>query len=271
MIPETLRYHRPGSLPEATAILAEHAGDIRVLGGGTALIPCLIRGEVTVGHVLDLRALGLGVIREVPGGVEIGAMVTYADVLGSAVVAERVPLVARVARGITGGRQITQQGTLVGSACFSFPTSDAPGMFAALRARFRIAGPSGTREVPAADFFVDAHRVDLGEAELVTGVVLPSTARGGYCKIKHASGSWPIATAAAVFDDASPGRLRVALGAIQAVPLVVSVDDPGQLAERVREAVDAPWSDVLAPADYRTRVAPVVARRAVDELLEVLP
>ncbi|MTD54675.1 FAD binding domain-containing protein [Amycolatopsis pithecellobii] len=271
MIRETLRYHRPDSLAEATALLAEHAGDIRVLGGGTSLIPCLTRGEIDVGHLLDLRGLGLGTIREVPDGAEIGAMVTYADVLASPVIAERVPLVARVARGITGGRQITQQGTPVGSACFNFPTTDAPGMFAALRARFQVAGPSGTRQVSAADFFVDAYRIGLEPGELVTGVLVPTTKRGGYCKIKHASGSWPIATAAAVFDGAADGRLRVALGAVQAVPLVVTADDPGQLAERVRDAIDAPWADVLAPADYRVRVAPVVARRAVDELLEVLP
>lgn len=270
MIPEQLRYHRPRSLDEAIGTMLAHDGDIRVLSGGTSLVPRMTRGEIKVGHVLDIRGLGIDRIGESDdGGIEVGAMVTYADLIASPLVATRAPVLATVARGITGGRQLTQQATLVGSACFNFPSSDAPGVLAGLGAQFRVAGPQGVRTAAASEFFLDAYRVDLRRGEIVTGVRIPGAARGGYCKIKHSAGSWPIATATAVFDGPDAQRLRVSLGAVAAVPLVVTVDDPARLADDVTAGLGVPWSDVLAPASYRASIAPVAARRAADRLMEI--
>jgi aerobic carbon-monoxide dehydrogenase medium subunit len=37
----------------------------------------------------------------------------------------------------------------------------------------------------------------------------------------------------------------------------------------VGDGLTDPWGDILAPADYRRRIAPVVARRAFDRIGEV--
>jgi carbon-monoxide dehydrogenase medium subunit len=266
MIRTLLRYHRPVSADEACAVLAEHHGNVRVLAGGTQLLPLLHRDEVRVEHVVDLRDLGLARIQRDGDRLEVGAMATYADVLASDAVREAAPLLRRVAATVTGGRQLTQQATLVGSACFNFPSSDMPGVLVALDATFRIAGPSGTRQVPAATFLRDAYVVDLQPGELVTGFTTLGGA-AGYCKIKHSAGSWPIATASAR-ADAATGGWRVTLGAVQAVPVVVDVRADADVTELVRGAVERPWSDVLAPGWYRARVASVAARRAIVELEE---
>lgn len=264
MIRSKLRYHRPESTEEACSILAEHHGNVRVLAGGTQLLPLMHRDEVRVEHVVDPRDLGLGSIRDIGDRVEVGAMATYAEVLASELVRRSSPLLARAAAGVTGGRQILLQGTLVGSACFNFPSSDFPGVLVAADARIQIQGPSGPREVTAGAFLRAAFVVDLEPGEFVTSF----TARGGaagYCKLKHSAGSWPIATASAQ-RIAGTGGWKITLGAVQALPTVIEVRDRAEMDELVRAAVERPWSDVLAPGWYRAEIANVAARRAIDDL-----
>lgn len=262
-----MRYHRPATASEASEILAVHHGNAAVLGGGTQLLPRMMRDEVHVEHVVDIGDIdGLGDIGALDGQVVVGARVTYADVLASDMLRESVPLLPRLAAGVTGGRQITQQATLVGAACHNYPGTDVPGALVALRARMRLHGPEGIREVPAADFFRDAHVTDVRAGEFVTGFAVEPGARAGYCKVKHAAGSWPIATASAVRD--ADGQLGVTLGAVAAVPVRIELTEVEGLADRVRAAVTTPWSDVLAPAEYRVAIAGVVARRALTELME---
>jgi carbon-monoxide dehydrogenase medium subunit len=267
MIRTRLRYHRPRSLDEAVAVLAEHAGDVRVLAGGTQLVPRMMRGEVNVQHLVDLGGLGLRSISldEDTNEIEIGAMVTYADVLESSTLARHLPLIPRMASGVTGGRQLTQQATLVGSVALSFPASEMPAILVALRGRVRLHGPDGIRDVAATAFLRGAERVDLRAGEFVSSCVLPVSRHSGYCKIKHAFGSWPIATASAVLQDND--EMLVTLGAVEDVPVQVRVGrHPKALREGVAAAVTRPWSDVLASGEYRRAIAPVAAARAANEL-----
>ncbi|MTD54697.1 FAD binding domain-containing protein [Amycolatopsis pithecellobii] len=270
MIRTRLRYHRPRSLTETSEILLAHHGNVAVLGGGTQLLPRMGRHVTEVENVVDLKDLGLAGIGTVGGAIEIGARVTYADVLDSALLRAQLPLLPRMAQGVTGGRQLTQQATLVGAACFAFPSADARGALAALGAVVEIHGPDGLRSVPLTAFLVDAFAVDLRAGEFVRAMRMTPQRTGGYCKVKHSTGSWPIVTASAVRDDAR--GVRVTLGAVQAVPVIVQLDDPHDPAElkmRVDAAITAPWSDVLAPGEYRAAIAAAVARRAVNELLGV--
>jgi carbon-monoxide dehydrogenase medium subunit len=267
MIRTPLRYHRPATSAEASAVLAEHHGNVVVLAGGTQLLPRMNRDEVHVEHLVDLQDLGLTGISESDDRVEIGAKVTYADVVASELLQRAVPLLPRMARGVTGGRQLTQQATLVGAACHNYPGTDVPGTFVALGATLRLHGLDGIREVAASDFLLGAQSVDVRPGEFVSSFTVDRTERAGYCKIKHSSGSWPIATASALYDTAADG-FAVTLGAVQAVPVRVTFTEPAELAGLVRAALTAPWDDVLAPAAYRAAIAGVVARRALTEILE---
>jgi carbon-monoxide dehydrogenase medium subunit len=126
-------------------------------------------------------------------------------------------------------------------------------------------------------------RTILDPTDLLLGVeVAPLPGYGvGYVKIKRGASSWPIATAACLARRDSGGRcvdVRLAVGGVNAVPLVVDVgdvlaghgDDPDRLdlaASRVVDAITEPWSDVLAPAEYRVAVAKPVAKRAIERAL----
>lgn len=264
------RFTRAYDADEACAALA--GGDAVVIGGGTMVVPELTHGRVRPAAVVDLSRAGLGGITR--GGADrvLGAMLTYAELERSA-----VPLLSTVARGITGGPQIRHRGTVGGSASYANPSSDVPACLVALDARLRLAREGGTREVAAADFFLGAFTTARRPDELLTSIAVSDVDTFGYVKFKLSEGSWPIVTAATVVR---PGALRVVLGGAAAVPVTVRPDPPSAgtadpawrehvraVVERGIDAAGGAWADVLAPADYRRRIAPVIAARSVADAL----
>jgi CO/xanthine dehydrogenase FAD-binding subunit len=256
-----MRYTRPADVDGVTAALAD--GDAVVVGGGTVVVPEMTHGRVRPSAVVDLARAGLAGITRGDGVWVVGAMTTYTELERSA-----VPLLATVARGVTGGPQIRNRGTVGGSASYANPSSDVPAALVALSARLRLAKAGGVREVAAADFFAGAFRTVREPDEVLTAITVPDTeAAPGYLKFKLVEGSWPIVTAATL---AGP-TIRVVLGGATAVPVAVELARDSwrdQLRSEVDRVLTRPWDDVLAPGHYRARIAPVIAARSVAAALE---
>ena len=226
-----------------------------MLAGGTWVVPELGSGVSRPDVVVDLRRAGLGAITEGEGTVRVGATATYADLIGSALVRERLPLLHEMAGGITGGWAIRGQGTIGGSLAAARPQSDVPAVLVALGAVAHVANAAGGRAVPVAALLAGPMRTGLARGELLTALELPvQTGTHGYVKLKRGASSWPIATAAAVAQDGVLTRL--VLGGVAGTPVEVESED-GTTTE-----IDDPWDDELAPASYRVAVAAPLAARA---------
>jgi len=101
--------------------------------------------------------------------------------------------------------------------------------FVAYGASFRVVGPDGDREVPAADYFtlptmqtVQKENV-LGDDELLTHVILPApgAVKSGHYEVRFKeSRDWPMAfaTVVLVMNGASVESARVVLGAVAPIP-----------------------------------------------------
>ena len=269
MIAAPFVLHLPTSAEEAAARLAEAAPDACVLGGGTVLVPELSAGRMRPAAVIDLTRAGLSEIRHEGGDLVIGATATYADLerLGDTTTEAR--LLARVARGITGGAQVRNRATPAGSAAYANPASDMPPVLVALDARIRLLSVAGRREVAAAEFFTGAFETARRPEELVETLVIPLRHEGrrfGHQKLKFGESSWPILTAT-VAEDAG-GTLTAVVGGLAATPVTVTGRSAGALAAALAGLQYEGWSDVLADAGYRREVAPVDVERASRALLE---
>lgn len=259
MISCSLRYHAPTTLDEAVSLLAEHGADAAVLGGGTMLVPRLGRGESRCAALIDPIALGIDQISAGEREVTIGARTTYRQIVDSALLGQRVPLLVRVATQITGGAQVRNVATVGGSACYANPASDMPGLLVGLGARMTIAGAEGSRDVPAATFFRGAFRTAVAPGELLVSITIPNTpGAAGYHKLKLCEGSWPIVTATAVANE--PGETTITFGGLFERP--VSVPAGEDLPARLAELDLKPYDDELAPGDYKQAVAPAIAVKA---------
>lgn len=279
MIRTGLAYHAPEQTAKACSLLAQYGDNAAVLGGGTMLLPSMGRGERTHDHVVDLRRLGLSGVTATEEFVEIGAMTTYSTILESEM--EGVAALVKIASGgITGGKQLRNQGTVGGSASYANPASDIPGVLVAADAQLVLEGPTGTREVAASDFYGDAFVTTRRPDEYLSMIRLARRpARVGYYKLKLSESSWPIVTGSAVaeFADGRVASAMVTLGGVCATPFTVDVSallDPsgaiqssdGELDELVDERMGDLWYDELAPASYRKQVAGAIARRALLQI-----
>lgn len=274
-------YLAPLDLSDALAMLAEDAAGTAILGGGTVVMPRLATGAERPGRLLDLAAVpGLADVTTAGGTSTLGATVTYATLLGRSV----HPLLRQVARGITGGPQIRNQGTVGGSLCHANPASDLPAALAALGARVTLERPGARRTLSLADFVVGPYQTAIAPGEILTAVEIPDgDARYGYVKIKHGHSSWPLAVAAARISRAGRHAITVTLGAAVTRPTSIEINLDGELgasltpsqavvvAETVRAAGGDWWADELATARYRRRVCGVLAVRAIDDALRKEP
>jgi carbon-monoxide dehydrogenase medium subunit len=273
MLLREVDYARPATVEEAISLLAAHDG-ARALAGGQTLVN-VMKARAAAPDVLvdladldELRAIGFSS----DGLLEIGAMVTYAQLVASSEVEVARPILGEVAATIA-DVQVRNRGTVGGNVCVSDPTNHLPPLFAALGATFTIRGQGGERTVTAEEFFVGVYVTAVGEGELLTKVsVPPSSGDGdGFSGVTIGVHGTYIANAAATVSDEG---VRVVLGCVDAVPVRATAMEEklasGDLSEQaVRDAADGvgttldPPADAHGSADYRRRVAEVSAVRAV--------
>ena len=258
MISHPFALEVPAGLEEALALAGRHGADALALAGGTVLLPELGRGTARPRCVIALDRCGLTGVTRSGAALEVGARATYRDL------AREPGLLGLFARAVTGGAQLRNRATIGGSVAWANPSSDAPGVLTALGAVVRLRSETRERRLGCQEFFQDAFRTAIEPGELLVGIeVAPEpAARHGFSKLKFGESSWPIVSASAVVRG--DGSARIGIGGAAAVPFAIEVRRAEEVEEAVRAALVEPWSDVLADGEYRRRVAPVVARRALE-------
>jgi aerobic carbon-monoxide dehydrogenase medium subunit len=283
LIPGAFDYHRPNSLDEAVGLLASLGGEARLLAGGHSLIPLMKLRMAAPEHLIDLQAVAeLKGIREEGGSLVIGAMTTQAEVIASALLRDKCPILAETALQIS-EPQVRNLGTIGGNVANGDPGNDLPAVMQALAATYLVRGPGGAREIAARDFYEGAYFTKLEDGEILTAVRIPGPAVGhgwAYEKQKRKIGDYATAAAAVVLTM-SGGRCEsaaVALSNLADTPLyaeaasealVGSPVDAEAIAAAAREAeaIASPASDGRGPAEFRRKVAGVMVRRAVERAL----
>jgi aerobic carbon-monoxide dehydrogenase medium subunit len=279
VIPGAFDYHRPTTLDEAVALLAEHGDEGRLLAGGHSLIPMMKLRLANPSHLIDLRGIaGLAGIVEAAGAIQIGAMTTQADVIASELLAKRIPILRETALQIA-DPQVRYCGTIGGNVANGDPGNDMPAVMMALDAAFLVQGSSGERTIAARDYYKGAFTTALADDEVLRALRIPAPPAGhgwAYAKMKRKVGDYATAAAAVVLvmDGGSCRDARIALTNLADVPLfaeaagqalVGTTVDAAALDKAVQAAVAItdPASDLRGPVDFRKHVAGVMVRRAV--------
>lgn len=114
----TFQLLRPKTLDEAVALLARHDGEVKIVAGGTDLLPSMKQRLFTPPYVLDLRGVReLNGIRNVPGqGVEIGALTTLTTIEHSQVIRKDYPVLYEAVKTVA-SPVLRNMGTLGGNIC----------------------------------------------------------------------------------------------------------------------------------------------------------
>ncbi len=276
-------YEAPGTLDGAVSALQQHGVDAKVLAGGQSLLVLLQQGLLAPSVLISLkRVQELRSISFSPSdGMQIGAMVTQAELERSDVVREHYAALGEAA-AVVASVQIRNQGTLGGNLCHADPTADPPAALIALGATLELVGPVGKRMLPVEDFFRYFFEVDLGDAEVLTRVLLPPPApRSGsaYLKLRLRHGDRAIAGAAAWVRLGKDGSriedVRIGLSGVGNTPLrpvdaeqlVRGHPASEELLAACGDAAAAacePLDDTEASAWYRREMVRVLVPRALS-------
>jgi carbon-monoxide dehydrogenase medium subunit len=281
VIPGSFAYHRPKSVKDAVALLADLGEGARAIAGGHSLIPMMKLRLATPDHLVDLAGVAdLKGIRQDGADIVIGAMVTQHELIGSDLLGKTIPLLHETSLQIA-DPQVRYLGTLGGNVANGDPGNDMPAVMLCLGATYQVAGKSGERRIAAREFYQGAYFTALEPGEILTAVRIPVPPAGhgyAYQKLKRKIGDYATAAAAVVLTleggtgdvgSASIGLTNVAetpLWAEAAAKILVgSKLDAATVKKAVAaaEAITSPASDRRGTPEYRTKMAGVMTTRAI--------
>jgi carbon-monoxide dehydrogenase medium subunit len=279
VIPARFEYERPATLDDALRTLESGGGAGRAIAGGQSLLPLmklrLARPErlVDIGRLEELR----GVRRLDDGRLAIGALTTWSELLAD----ERVMAygLLRDAIPTIGDVAVRNRGTIGGSLAHADPAADIAAPMLALDAELVVRSAAGERELAVGELFVGPFTTTLAPGELITEVRLPAGSPGfgsAYVAVTHPASGYPIAGAAAVlgrvgrsdgpWDACAIGVTGVgerpyrATGAASAVLVGTGFREAVATVAAGQRVLSDPYAD----REYRSAMAAVVARRALE-------
>jgi carbon-monoxide dehydrogenase medium subunit len=291
VIPAAFEYSRAKSVDDALSLLAQYGSGAKVIAGGQSLLPLLKLRVAAAERLVDIGRLSeLRGIRDWEGGIAIGALTTYREVLESPLT-KRFPILGEAIADV-GDVQVRNRGTIGGSIAHADPASDFPAVAIALDAQIVLRSKAGERVVPAEQFLQGAFTTDIHEDELLTEVRIPAagaSAGQAYVKLEQPASGYSIVGVAAVIRD-----VHGVMGSGKLESVRIGVTGVGDVAYRasavenlitgtacdaadVRAAADHATdgqdvgSDIHADRVYRTAMAKVYTRRAIEAALHRTP
>ena len=315
-------YVAPSTVQEAVQLLADRG--TAALGGGTDLLSLMKDHIAEPARVVDLRGIpGLDTIDRHGSGLRIGTLVTLDRIESDEAIRTNYPMLAEAA-SVAASPQLRNMGTLGGNLCqrprcwyyrgdyhclrkggnvcyaeageneylailgggpchIVHPSDLAPALMA-LDAEIVVESASGSRVVPAGEFFIGVEvsltrETVLRDDEMITGVRLgrPATgAKSTYLKAMD-RGAWSFAlvsvAAQVVFDGPRVADARLVLGGVAPTPwrcraaeerLTATVLDPAAIAEAAERAMDD--ARPMSKNAYKVDLARGLVGRALTHL-----
>ena len=282
-------YHAPTSLDQVFGLLDQYGDDARIMAGGTALVIQMKQRLSQPGHVIGLRQVGsLNSIESTPEGLRIGALCTQRQIENSILIAEDLPLLAKTFRKVATPR-IRNMATIGGGLVNGDPNQDPPPALIALGASAVMTCKSGDRVVPLEDLFLDYYETDIHPGEVLTSVLVPPAPAGSgsvYLKfLPRTADDYGTVSAAAVVSKEQDGTfkdVRIVLGSVGVTPIrakdaedalrgkALTDENIRAATALVKDAVD-PLEDFRGSSEYKTDMAEVFARRAVEQAIAGIP
>ena len=274
-----MEFLQPASLREALEMKAAHPEAVPIQGGTDVMV------EINLDHRRPESVIDLTRIRELTewggddGFLRIGAGVTYTRLIDE--LGDRLPGLAIASRTV-GSPQIRNRGTVGGNLGTASPAGDAHPVLLACDAQIELHSRSGSRRIPAREFFVGPKQSAMRSDELIAAFLI-EPARGGqqFSKVGTRNAMVIAVCAFAVAVDHERRRVGTGIGSAGPTPLRAreaedfiagELDWQGRRApsdttlKRFGDLVAAaakPIDDVRGTAAYRRHALAVMARRSL--------
>jgi carbon-monoxide dehydrogenase medium subunit len=273
---KTFDYFKPSTLVEALELYEKYGSLAQFLMGGTDLVVNIDNNLVAPDYLVDLK--GVPEFRRLEladGHLEIGASVTFSELIESSAVRDHFPVLWEASRTVA-SNGVRNRATLVGNICSAVPSADSAPALLVLQALVVVQNKAGARELPIADFFVGPRRTILVPGDIVTGIRLPlpsGSFGSNYIKMGRYDGEDLAQVGVATFVN-DEGAVRIAFGAVAPKPVrtyeaeeflkdkVLTEDVLEQAVPLAMKSI-SPISDVRASKEYRLYISGVLLKRSL--------
>ena len=174
---EAFDFVSPSSIDEVVSILNEHGDRARMIAGGTDIIVMMRAGRRLADVVVDVK--GIPELNQMDytagGGLTLGAAVPCYRIYQDEAISAAYPGLIDSA-GLIGGIQIQGRASIGGNLCNAAPSGDSIPAVIALGGVCNIAGPSGTRHMPAEEFCTAPGQNALQQGEMLVAIEFPAPA-----------------------------------------------------------------------------------------------
>jgi len=263
------QYIKIGSVEELFQSL-QNPGAV-ILCGGTDLVVKMRKGLLSTKTLLDISDLDqLRKIRQERGCIEIGAAVTFSQIIEEAIIREQIPILAMGLRKL-GSTQTRNRGTIGGNLVNASPAADSAIPLLLLDAEVIIADPTGERRVQLEDFLCGPGKTVLKQGEFLSGICVPIP-DPEFSPFFHKVGRRKALTIAIAslgallrMKDDAIDEIRLAAGSVAPAPIRlhpvetllagrrVTPQSIKQARNIIRQCI-SPITDLRATADYRYQV-----------------
>lgn len=275
----TMRYESPATIKEAVGLLKKAKGRAYVLAGGTDLLVGMKTGMVEPDLLVDIKRIPtVSTVKVSKTGFRIGAAVSCAELGENKALKKAWPGVVEAAN-LIGSDQVQGRCTVVGNLCNASPAADSVPALIAAGARAVIVGADKRRTVRVEDIGTGPGKTSLKRGEMIEALILSQPD-------KHTGDAYLRFIPRTEMDIAVVGvgiclslegglikKARVALGAVaptallvpEAAEVIIGTNLNKRVLDELADACSAacrPIDDKRGSAEYRTRIAGVMARRA---------
>lgn len=275
--PSAFEYHRPETLDQALALLAEFGDEGRPLAGGQSLVPMMNLRLARPQHLVDINDLGLEAIERDGPILRIGALVRHERYLTDPLIGALMPVFQEGIHYI-GHPTIRRHGSIGGSLAHADPTAELPLLAVLYDAQIVVRSMNGERRVAAAAFFHGAYMTAIDPGEMIVAVEFPipqTAAAGAFIEVGERRGDFALAAVAVqlTIDGGRIGTAAVACsGAAQHAIRLPELERaligkplgepaPENEIARIAGALNPP-GDHAASADYRRALLKTLLTRA---------
>ena len=272
-----LKYFAPTTLDEAVRLMAEYKGELKVLAGGTDLMPKINYYENMPKAIIYVGGLGLNYIKSDGKGLLIGAGTPIAKILQSSEAAQLAPVLVEAAEQHS-SPAIRSAGTIGGNIMNASPAADMVVPLYAMDAVLTLVSGRGERAIRIEEFFTGPGKTVCAPDELLKEIRVPQAGgKAAFIKLgKRKAQILSVISAAVRLDQEGEAckDARIALGSV--APTVIRCPQaeallkgsritPDLLCQAAEAAIGAcsPIDDVRATAWYRKEAGKGIVRQTL--------
>jgi CO/xanthine dehydrogenase FAD-binding subunit len=279
-ITHEFKYQKPSTVNKVVKLLAEYNDKARILAGGTDLVVKMKEGLEEPQMIIDIKGIDkYRKIQKKGNTIQIGANVTFTDLIHSKLIKTKLPLIWEAAKTVAsvGTRN---RATLVGNICSAVPSLDSGPALLCYNALVSLRNSQEEKIVSIREWFTGPKQTIRKPDEIVEGVIVPlpeQKQKVYYGKLGRYSGE-DLAQAGVGIIHYEDKSFRIAFCAVGPVPKRSEkleeylhgkdvTDEVMAECKKIIEGEIAPITDIRSSKEYRLHMVKVMFERGIKEVI----